>query len=65
MGKNKFTLKCFSGKIKCFKAMLVFFFEMKTGSSRTHPASLIPLIFFFVTMRIYKNVELLFKNHQS
>ena len=25
MGKNKFALKCFSGKIKCFKTMLVFF----------------------------------------
>ena len=26
MGKNKFALKCSSGKIKCFKTMLVFFF---------------------------------------
>ena len=26
-GKNKFALKCSTGKIKCFKTMLVFFFS--------------------------------------
>ena len=25
MGKNKFALKCSTGKVKCFKTMLLFF----------------------------------------
>jgi len=33
IGKNKFALKCSSGKIKCFKTMLLFvlFFNGKPG----------------------------------
>ena len=40
MGKNKFALKCSSGKIKCFKTMLVFFvFNGKPGHrGPTQPA---------------------------
>ena len=40
MGKNKFALKYFSGKIKCFKAMLVFFFFNGKSGHRgpTQPA---------------------------
>ena len=38
MEKNKLTLKYISGKIKCF--ITIFFFQWKTGSSRTHTASL-------------------------
>ena len=31
-GKNKFALKCFAEKIKCFKTMLIlFFFNGKLG----------------------------------
>ena len=37
MQKNKFALKCISGKIKCFKTI---FFQWKIGSSKTNPASL-------------------------
>ena len=39
MGKNKFALKCSTGKIKCFKTMLVFFFNGKPGHrGPTQPA---------------------------
>ena len=53
--KNKFALKCISGKIKCFKTIYIYiyFFKWKTGLSRTHPASLmensIIIIFFSET----------------
>ena len=31
MGKNKFALKCSTGKIKCLKTMLVFFLMENQG----------------------------------
>ena len=51
MGKNKFALKCFSDKIKCFKTMFIlFFFNEKLGHrGPTQPAEWeLPLMFFFL-----------------
>ena len=39
MGKNKFALKCSSGKIKCFKTML-FFFLMENRGIEDPPSQL-------------------------
>ena len=38
MGKNKFALTIFSGKIKCFKTMLFFFMENPGHQGPTQPA---------------------------
>ena len=40
MGKNKFALKCISGKIKCFETMFFFFFSNGKPGRRgpTQPA---------------------------
>ena len=40
MGKSKFALKCFLGKIKCFKTMLVFFFLMENWGIEDPPSQL-------------------------
>ena len=50
--KNKFALKCFSGKIKCSKTMLVFFL-MENWGIEDPPSQLngkIQLTFFFETV---------------
>ena len=38
MGKNKFALKCISGKIKCFKTMFFFLMEKTGRRGPTQPA---------------------------